>query len=107
MSYLLFAGTVYQLISTLADIQAKFPSYRHNDFKANNILLVNDKLKVTDYDFTCIPKIIENSKVNKDWCSIHNIKPMENKYYDLHYFLNSLISIFIKDLMDTLKKNCN
>ena len=31
----------FQIISTLAIIQEKYPSFRHNDLKANNILLQN------------------------------------------------------------------
>ena len=29
----------FQIISTLAVIQSKYPSFRHNDLKANNILI--------------------------------------------------------------------
>ena len=34
---------LFQIISTLAVIQSKFPSFRHNDLKANNILVHKDK----------------------------------------------------------------
>ena len=31
----------FQILSTLAVIQAKFPEFRHNDLKANNILFLS------------------------------------------------------------------
>ena len=36
----------FQIISTLAVIQSKFPSFRHNDLKANNILVHKTKKKI-------------------------------------------------------------
>jgi hypothetical protein len=36
----------FQIISTLAIIQTKYPNFRHNDLKANNILVYN--LEITD-----------------------------------------------------------
>jgi hypothetical protein len=106
----------FQLISTLAIIQVKYPSFRHNDLKANNILVhhipksdgrrnlfkynVNGKkygipnigfqIKIWDFDFACIPGIVDNLKVSADWTDKINVKPEENKYYDLHYFFSTL-----------------
>ena len=109
----------FQLISVLCVIQNKYPGFRHNDLKANNILvqkidsrkknnyylyklnLLNEKydflvpnigmqVKIWDFDFACIPGIVENSKVNSDWTDKINVKPIQNRYYDLHYFFNTL-----------------
>lgn len=109
----------FQLISVLCVIQSKYPGFRHNDLKANNILvqkidsrkknnyylyklnLSNEKydflvpnigiqVKIWDFDFACIPGIVENSKVNSDWTDKINVKPVQNRYYDLHYFFNTL-----------------
>ena len=30
---------IFQILSVLAIIQAKYPSFRHNDMKANNVLI--------------------------------------------------------------------
>ena len=104
----------FQLLSVLAIIQNKYPTFRHNDMKANNILVhkipvskTNNKfkykvngqtyivlnigiqLKLWDFDFACIPGIIDNSKVDADWTDKINIKPEQNRYYDVHYFFNT------------------
>lgn len=104
----------FQIISVLAVIQSKFPGFRHNDMKANNILVhkvsprntkfsytvVKKKymvpnigyiIKIWDFDFACIPGIVENSKVSADWTDEINVKPSKNQYYDLHFFFNTLI----------------
>jgi serine/threonine protein kinase len=104
----------FQIISTLTVIQSKFPSFRHNDMKANNILIhktdnkrsyynytaANHKytvpnilyqIKIWDFDFACIPDIIDNSKVSAEWCKSINVTPTQNRYYDMHYFFNTLI----------------
>lgn len=99
----------FQIISTLAIIQTKYPTFRHNDFKANNILIskvdacnklliykVSNKEYILpaigyntylwDFDFACVPGIVDNSKVYQKWSNDMNIKPIKNRYYDIHYF---------------------
>jgi hypothetical protein len=109
----------FQLLFTLALIHKKYPAFRHNDMKANNILvqLTNLKknnrnkvyrynmddtkflipdidmlVKIWDFDFACIAGTIENNKVNAKWTKKINISNKENKYYDIHYFFNTLSS---------------
>ena len=104
----------FQLLSVLAIIQAKYPGFRHNDLKANNILVheiaisttsnkyqykinnqiyivpnIGFQIKLWDFDFATIPGIIDNSKVEAEWTDKINIKPIPNKYYDIHYFFNT------------------
>lgn len=104
----------FQILSVLAIIQAKYPGFRHNDLKANNILVneiplsqnnnkyqykINGKnyivpnigfqIKLWDFDFATIPGIIDNSKVEAEWTDRINIKPEQNRYYDVHYFFNT------------------
>ena len=104
----------FQIISVLAVIQSKFPSFRHNDMKANNILIhkigqrgtifsyivckkkyfvpnIGYQTKLWDFDFACIPGIVENAKVSIKWTDDINVKPVQNRYYDMHYFFNTLI----------------
>ena len=104
----------FQIISTLAVIQSKFPAFRHNDMKANNILVHKiDKtknkfayrverhyytvpnigyfIKLWDFDFACVPGLVENSKVSSEWTKAINVIPEKNRYYDMHYFFNTLI----------------
>ena len=105
----------FQILSVLAIIHSKYPSFRHNDMKANNILIQNvaiDKnkpkyiykinkqiyivpnigfqIKLWDFDFACIPGIVNNSKVEAEWTNRINVKPEQNRYYDIHYFFNTL-----------------
>lgn len=103
----------FQIISALGVVQSRYPTFRHNDMKCNNILVhkidqrgnkfeytVCDKkyiipsvgyiLKLTDFDFASIDGVIDNSKVNAEWTNRINISSKQNKYYDLHYFFNTL-----------------
>lgn len=104
----------FQIISTLAVIQSKFPAFRHNDLKANNILVhkisrdkpkftyrvlrknysvpnIGYSIKLWDFDFACIPEIVNNIKVSLDWTKPINVTPEKNCYYDIHYFFNTLV----------------
>ena len=105
----------FQIISVLAVIQKKYPGFRHNDLKANNILIqlidinssynkfkykINGKeyvipnigmqIKIWDFDFASIPNIVENKKVDAEWTNKINVKNERNQYYDLHFFFNTL-----------------
>ena len=105
----------FQILSVLAVIQNKYPGFRHNDMKANNILVqlipvskkknkfmykinkqnyivpnIGFQLKLWDFDFACIPDLINNSKVSAEWTTAININPEQNRYYDIHYFINTL-----------------
>jgi hypothetical protein len=104
----------FQILSVLAIIQSKYPSFRHNDMKANNILVTqvqhnalraeyticNKKyiipnigfiIKLWDFDFACISDVIGNKKVEEEWTKKINITSNQNRYYDIHYFFNTLI----------------
>lgn len=114
MGLLHWKAIFFQLLSALAIIHTKFPSFRHNDLKANNILIhriervkkifiytvdknkfyvpnIGYQIKIWDFDFACIPGIVENSKVTSDWTKVINVTPTQNRYYDMHYFFNTLI----------------
>lgn len=107
---------LFQLLSVLSIIQTKYPGFRHNDLKANNILVnkigvssknkyflykINNQkyevpnsglqIKIWDFDFACIPGIVENNKVNAEWTNKINISASQNRYYDIHYFFNTLV----------------
>jgi len=105
----------FQILSVLAVIQSKYPSFRHNDMKANNILVhklatchkktqnlyticgklyivpnIGYQIKLWDFDFACIPGIVDNIKVTEEWTRELNITSVKNQYYDMHYFFNTL-----------------
>jgi serine/threonine protein kinase len=109
----------FQVLSTLAVIHEKYPEFRHNDLKANNILVhyieldpetkhlnkykykINEhefivpnlgfQLKIWDFDFASIPGIVDNAKVCAKWTQQINVTPKGNRYYDIHYLCNTLI----------------
>ncbi len=119
MTEMVWRVIFYQILSVLVVIQNKYPSFRHNDLKANNILIkitgdttetnsnsyrylsygkyftipnIGYQMMLWDFDFASIPELIDNDKVNMKWTDKLNIKPEKNKYYDLHFFFNTLIN---------------
>ena len=51
------------------------------------------QIKIWDFDFACIPGIVDNSKVSSNWAKKQiNVRPRKNRYYDMHYFFNTLRS---------------
>lgn len=104
----------FQVLSVLAVILDKYPNFRHNDLKANNLLIhkidsnvktwrypvgnmffavpnIQYMIKLVDFDFSCIPNIVENSKVEHSWTNRINVHSIQNQYYDIHYFFSTLI----------------
>jgi hypothetical protein len=122
----------FQLISTLAVIQSKFATFRHNDLKPNNILVtkintnirdyqykvvgdfysvpnIGYQIKLWDFDFSCIPGVVDNKKVmvSNKWSRSINVGITQNKYYDIHYFFNTLIKRgFFPELLTDRKIPC-
>lgn len=105
----------FQFISTLAIIHEDYPEFRLNDAKCNNILVhrieshrmnthrymingtkyvlpnIGIQVKIWDFDFACLPGLVRNSKVEAKWTDKINVKPEQNKYYDIHMFFNTLM----------------
>jgi hypothetical protein len=53
-----------------------------------------------DFDFACIPNVVENSKVYQQWTNDMNISSRKNRYYDVHYFFCTLVyKGFLPELM--------
>jgi serine/threonine protein kinase len=119
MTFVHWSVIFFQILFTLALVHDKYPAFRHNDMKANNILVhftrldvsqknagyrynigdfefiipnIDLQVKIWDFDFACIDGIIENSKVDSDWTKKIGITKKQNRYYDMHYFLNTLAS---------------
>jgi serine/threonine protein kinase len=120
----------FQIIITIALIQDKYPGFRHNDLKPNNILIqkiaidgnkdysvymYNDNTykvpnigmccKIWDFDFACIPGMIDNLKVEHLRFSKSNVKPEAHPYYDIHYFFTMLASkSFVPNFFESYKQ---
>jgi hypothetical protein len=64
--------------------------YRINgmEFRVPNI---GYSIYLWDFDFACIPNVIENKKIYRAWTSNLNITPVQNRYYDIHYFFCTLL----------------
>lgn len=109
---LIWCNMFFQLIFTLSIILEKYPNFRHNDLKVDNILVtITDKkyggnylyfidnkyyslpnigfqIKLWDFDLSCIKGKIDNYKVNN--MEEFGIRDTKNQYYDLHCFFNFL-----------------
>lgn len=115
----------FQIISVIAVIQSKYPTFRHNDMKANNILVhklkkqrapwsyrvcnktyiipnIGYQIKLWDFDFACIKGIVDNVKTNEEWTHQINITCDKNQYYDIHYFFNTLLK-FLPEITNDVK----
>ena len=79
--------------------KGKMQSYPVNK-KKYKVPNVGIRIKLWDFDFACIPGIVDNIKVNatSDFSKSINVTPIENKYYDIHFFFNTLIR-FHKNFM--------
>ena len=116
----------FQLFFTLAVIHERYPSFRHNDLKANNILIqkvsglglssktlssyslgntyyrlpnLGFSIQLCDFDFASIPGVVDNDKVRNEAFKKVNILPEQNRYCDIHFFCISLIH-FVPDFME-------
>lgn len=118
---------MFQVLHPLAVIQNENPGFRHNDLKANNILIhetshkakwnasvkyrigdtrflvpnIGMQLLIADFDFANIPGVIDNRKVRSEWCRKINITPDPNRYYDMHYFFYTLFYCYLKKFFET------
>lgn len=104
----------FQLCFMLSVTQYYYPGFRHNDLKLDNILVdiykpnekyiryvifgkefllpdIGIRLKMWDMDFAACDSII-NSKVEHSWSDSFGCTPEHNPIYDLHTFLNFLIT---------------
>jgi len=116
-----FKKLLFQVIHTLAVIQEEYNGFRHNDMNANNILVYLKKgyRKYDEYVFKdnkyYIPKNKFSIKINNfNYSSIpgynNNSRDIpfydkENSYFDLHYFLNTLLHSGHIDFCDSKTKD--
>lgn len=103
-------GIILQVICTIAVIQSVWPTFRHNDLKIDNILLLTGPhppftigirgkqyripscvpiAKIADFDLSTIPGTITNKRLESG-TSDFGCSNEISKIYDTHLFLNSL-----------------
>ena len=111
---IIWSVMLFQLFFTLAIIFEKYPNFRHNDLKVDNVLVtvtdsssdsvenylyyidgryysipnIGFQIKLWDFDLSCIKGIIDNYKV--EGMEEYGIRDTKNQYYDIHCFLNYL-----------------
>jgi hypothetical protein len=106
----LYKSLLFQIIHTLAIIQKEYPKFRHNNLTIDNILLYirkdqnnlkyefNNKkwelntdfeVKITNFEKATLPNLY--GTLNQRDTDVPYINEV-NEYFDLHTFLNSLIS---------------
>jgi serine/threonine protein kinase len=119
----LIKSIVFQMTYSLACLQKRWPAFRHNDLHPGNILIYSlptnrgpytsykyyDKIfrvpnygvycVITDFGLSEISTKVDNKMTER--LTAYGIKPELNKYYDIHYLVNSII-ITLK--IDTTKK---
>lgn len=107
---------IFEIIYNIYTIQQYFPLFKHNDLKPNNLLLQKKKnnnrlkeycingqnykiidnyefqIKIWDFDFSSINNNIKNEKLNSFYIQKKHINSIENKFYDIYFFLKSLSS---------------
>ena len=54
------------------------------------------QIKIWDFDFACIPGIVNNKKVDAEWTNRINVDQKQNQYYDIHFFFNTLKKNYIR-----------
>jgi hypothetical protein len=109
----------FQILSLLSIIQTKFPNFRHNNLIASNLLIkkislpegkktgnyryiingstyivpfIKFQIKLFNFQWACIPGLVDNSIVELKSSKQINIQPIQNRYYDIHSFFNSLLN---------------
>lgn len=106
----IYKSIILQVLLGLGMLQKTFPGFRHNDLKLNNILVKKDHdgftqsynkkiykinkssplIKISDFDYTNIPKKIINPKVGDYFSKTFGCSQENSNIYDMHMFLNSL-----------------
>ncbi len=100
---------IFQILVTLATVQKKIPSFRHNDMHLKNILLDLDfkttgsikygtsfvpniglRALINDYGFANMTPVPNPKVTSKEFASTFGIAPDSHKMYDAHLFLNAL-----------------
>ena len=107
---------IFQILYTIAAAQHTLPNFRHNDLSTNNVLVRNNRKKmtfrydvdgmvfytptkyavaVTDYDFVHVPsiRILNNRRVMS---GNYKVSEENNISYDVHLFIKSVYKCFTK-----------
>ena len=106
---------IFQILVTLATLQKKVPSFKHNDMHLKNVLLdlsfkttgsikygtsfvpnIGLRALINDYGFANLSSVPNPKVVSKQYAADFGIAPDSHKMYDAHLFLNALYIEFSK-----------
>jgi hypothetical protein len=106
---------IFQILVTLATIQKKVPSFKHNDMHLKNVLLdlgfkttgsikygtsfvpnIGLRALINDYGFANTASVPNPKVVSKQYANDFGIAPDSHKMYDAHLFLNALYIELVK-----------
>ncbi len=109
---------LFQVIHTLAVLQKEYPGFRHNMLSPVNIYVylkkdnnITDKYKFNKHDYyltnnnfdikitNFCASSVSNNSITYSSSMVVPFEDEENNYFDLHYFLNTLL--LIKDEFDS------
>jgi hypothetical protein len=102
---------LFQVLFILATLQNTFEGFKHNNLKVNEIFVcdgdtnnnykinetnfkvpkIGKHIKLSNFNFACIPNKINNKLLSEKWIKEINVTTNKNNFYDMHYFLNTLI----------------
>ena len=99
-SFPIYFGTSVKIISSRLEqynsyaLATDIGAFYYDNLNDLNISLVfrniGYQIKIWDFDFACIPGIVDNKKVTAEWTNRINVNCKKNQYYDIHFFFNTL-----------------
>lgn len=113
----------FQILSCLAVIQSKYPSFKHNNLKLNEVYVnklttktkihnyrickhyfkipnVGYNLMLSNFEFSNISELAENKIMTEEWANRAGINGYQNQYHDMHFFFSTLlINVFFPSFL--------
>ena len=99
---------LFQVIHTLAVIQNKYPNFRHNNLNPSNIYLYLKKPsnKLIKYIYNNKKFYMPSQEFEIKISNFNNaVNYKNNDYFDIYYFINSLLNYIPLNNMDSESKN--
>ena len=94
-------SVIRQVLITLEKITDAYPEFRHNDLHLDNILMLGDDPKISDFGWARLKKTGTNPAVNTAAengvvSGMYGIGPETDARYDSHMFLRDMLNVTSK-----------
>ena len=94
-------SVIRQVLITLEKITDAYPEFRHNDLHLDNILMLGDDPKISDFGWARLKKTGTNPAVNTAAANgvvsgMYGIGPETDARYDSHMFLRDMLNVTSK-----------